>query len=543
MQTQTSRRRLHPETERPIMHDYLLSSEWVRFAFVLGVAVSMVMYEKRHITTGSIVVPGYIAVFVVYPPVIIATFVNALITYWLINKVLRRFFLLYGRTKFTLLALTSTVIQTAMLRLTPSGTWLWESDIPLFIGVGYVVPALIAHDMERQGISKTIKSVLLAGMLVAIPIGAAILFGFAGVNELTPLNGFGQTLIESRWVPVAVLLSIAASWSVAHNYNLRSGGFVGAAFVGMFMADLWQVAAALAIAGASYLIVTKLLMTRMILFGRRKFSAMLLVSAVLGWVLLWIGDTYLNAQATSHFSLGSLALTPLLLPGLLANDAQRTSPLRVLSGLSLATAFVLATTWNIQALANGATLNRPAMIITVLTAAVLAGPQLMSLIRFTVLKLTSTIGRSSHPIPARSAKQLALTATSDRSATGTPTTSSWNTWSIEHPDEAAHAQAWLESQLIIGSAQGRLAANTAHMPPTDVLRTSSDHLELLVLETALDRTRGLPRTRRLSPRERPDQRGRKRLPIEEISVTPSGTREAPPVPLGVTDPLPDLSPI
>ncbi len=71
------------------MHDYLLSSEWVRFAFVFGVAVSMLLYERRHLTTGSIVVPGYIAVFIIHPPVLIATFANALITYWLVNHVLR----------------------------------------------------------------------------------------------------------------------------------------------------------------------------------------------------------------------------------------------------------------------------------------------------------------------------------------------------------------------------------------------------------------------------------------------------------------------
>ena len=143
------------------MHDYLLSTEMVRFAFVLGVAVSMLMYERRHLTTGSIVVPGYIASFIVFPLIILATFFNALVSYLIVNKLLRRWFLLYGRTKFTVLALTSILIQTAMLKLTPSGPWLWESDLKLFVGVGYVVPALIAHDMGRQGIAKTTKSALI----------------------------------------------------------------------------------------------------------------------------------------------------------------------------------------------------------------------------------------------------------------------------------------------------------------------------------------------------------------------------------------------
>ena len=63
-----------------VVHDYLFSSEIVRFAFVFGICVSMMLYERLHLTTGSIVVPGYIAVFLVYPMVVVATFVNALLS-------------------------------------------------------------------------------------------------------------------------------------------------------------------------------------------------------------------------------------------------------------------------------------------------------------------------------------------------------------------------------------------------------------------------------------------------------------------------------
>ena len=171
------------------MHDYLFSSEMVRFAFVFGICVSMMLYERLHLTTGSIVVPGYIAVFLVYPMVVVATFVNALLSYWIMNHFLRKHFMLYGRTKFTIMALISIAIQTAMLKLSPSGPWLWENNIPLFVGAGYVVPALIAHDMGRQGIAKTMKSIALAAILVATPIIVALLAHVPGVNDLSPLEG------------------------------------------------------------------------------------------------------------------------------------------------------------------------------------------------------------------------------------------------------------------------------------------------------------------------------------------------------------------
>jgi poly-gamma-glutamate biosynthesis protein PgsC/CapC len=349
------------------VHDYLFSSEIVRFAFVFGICVSMMLYERLHLTTGSIVVPGYIAVFLVYPMVVIATFVNALLSYAIMNHFLRKHFMLYGRTKFTLMALISISIQTLMLKLSPSGPWLWESNIPLFVGAGYVVPALIAHDMGRQGIKRTTKAVLLAGVIVALPIALGLLLQLKGVNDLAPLAGFGTMSIDSRWIPLAVLLSAASSWGVAHNYNLKAGGFVGAAYVGMFMGDPYQVAVAFTIALITYVLVKYVLMNVLILFGRRKFSAMLLTSSMLSWTLLWIGPSFLSSRVTNHLDLASMALTPLFVPGLLANDMDRTSPVRVVAGAGLAAAFVVPTTWWVQSVVEGQTLELPWILLAIAT--------------------------------------------------------------------------------------------------------------------------------------------------------------------------------
>jgi poly-gamma-glutamate biosynthesis protein PgsC/CapC len=349
------------------VHDYLFSSEIVRFAFVFGICVSMMLYERLHLTTGSIVVPGYIAVFLVYPMVVVATFVNALLSYALMNHVLRKRFMLYGRTKFTLMALISISIQTVMLKLSPSGPWLWESNIPLFVGAGYVVPALIAHDMGRQGIKRTTKAVLLAGFIVSLPIAVALALQLDGVNDLAPLAGFGTMSIADHWIPLAVLLSAAASWGVAHNYDLKAGGFVGAAYVGMFMGDPYQVAVAFAIALVTFVLVRYVLMNVLILFGRRKFSAMLLTSSMISWTLLWVGPSFFSARITNHLDLASMALTPLFVPGLLANDMDRTSPLRVVLGAGLAASFVVPTTWWIQSLFDGQTLELHWMLLAAAT--------------------------------------------------------------------------------------------------------------------------------------------------------------------------------
>ena len=425
------------------MHDYLLSTEVVRFAFMLGVAVSMLLYERRHLTTGSIVVPGYIATFILYPMIVAATFVNALASYVLVNKVLRRWFLLYGRTKFTVLALISILIQTAMLKLTPSGAWLWESDFKLFVGVGYVVPALIAHDMGRQGVTRTIKSVMYAATLVAIPIALALAFDVPGVNDLAPLEGFGDMAIDTAWLPFSVLLSAAAAWGVATNYGMRCGGFVGAAFIGMFMGDPWQVLVAGAIAAATYLIVTRLLMNHMILFGRRKFSSMLLVASSLSWLLLWSGREFFGPEVQRHLDLGSLALAPLFLPGLIANDAQRTSPRKVVLGFAMASTFVLTWTWWAQSLFEGLALALAWKVVAVGALGAIFWRQVIPVRRTETTDAFETEGAA---VPVRFAPP---------SAGGVATAfgmGGYRRWAAAHPAAALAAERWLTAMVGDGTA-------------------------------------------------------------------------------------------
>jgi poly-gamma-glutamate biosynthesis protein PgsC/CapC len=419
------------------MHDYLFTTEVVRFAFMFGVAVSMLLYERRHLTTGSIVVPGYIATFIAMPTTLIATFANAFISYFLVNKLLRRWFLLYGRTKFTVLASISILIQTLMLKFSPHGSWFWESDIKLFVGVGYVVPALIAHDMGRQGMKKTLKSVVVAGLIVAAPIALALAVDLPGINDLAPLRGGSDVAIDVGWIPIAVLLSAASAWGVARFWGLRSGGFMGAAFVAILLGDPWQVLVMALLAVMTYVLVTRFLMNSMILFGRRKFSAMLLVSASMSWLLLWMGSEIFGLGVQRHMDVGSLALTPLIVPGLLANDAQRTSPAHVLGGLSLATTFVLSMTWWIESLVERRPLDLGWKLVATTSAIAIFG---RTVIEELYAKLReSNAGR-------RVAYGLAP-------AHGEPSPwygfafASYHRWAALHHEAATAAEQWLASML------------------------------------------------------------------------------------------------
>jgi len=359
------------------MHDYLFSADPVRLAFILGIIASMLYYERRHITTGSIVVPGYVALFVMQPSVLVATFANALLCYWLINRVLSRRVLLYGRSKFTVLAITSMALQAVMLKLSPSGSWLWEADIPLLVGIGYVIPALIAHDMARQGIRKTIAAVLTTGMLVVVPVVLALLF-VSNVQADSLLVSFESVLLPPDWIPFAVVLSATASWGLLSNYGLRQGGFVGGAFVGLLWANPGQVLYVMVIAVITWAIVTRVLMPHIILFGRRKFAAMLMIAAVLSWIGMWVGTRYLGLNPGAYVTITAIPLTPLFVPGLLANDMERASPPRVLVGSTLGALFVIPTTMLVMELSGARNVGDAGTLAlaSAVTTAIIFGPQL-----------------------------------------------------------------------------------------------------------------------------------------------------------------------
>ncbi|MFN8221750.1 MAG: poly-gamma-glutamate biosynthesis protein PgsC [Gaiellales bacterium] len=378
------------------MHDYLFHTDVVRLAFLAGVVASIFLYEKSHLTTGSIVVPGYIALFLAQPFVIAVTFANALLSWWIVNRLLPRWFLLYGRTKFTVLALISISMQTVLLKVSPSTRYLWESDIALLVGVGYVVPALIAHDMARQGVRKTIRAVLLAGVVVAAPIGLMLLA--VGNPALRPAH-IGPMAIEPGWVPVAVFLSAAVSWGLLKNRHLRAGGFIGAGYTAMLSANFLHLAFILGVGFVSYLVVTRVLMRRMILFGRRKFAAMLLVSGVVGWTMIAVGGGALGVDLTAYTTLAPIALTPLFLPGLVANDMHRGGPRGVLYGLALGGAWVLATTRVAQGVVGPRPVDLFPLGVALFTGTYIFWDDLVSLARH----LGPKLGRLVVPVPVRTA--------------------------------------------------------------------------------------------------------------------------------------------
>lgn len=130
---------------------------------LLGVVISIIFYELTQVSPGGIIVPGILALYINQPQRIIFTIVVALLAY-LIIKLLSRHFIIFGRRRFVILIITSVLLSlviSAILHLTSL------SIIKLTI-IGYTIPGLIANDFYKQGIKKTLPSLIIVTGLIAL---------------------------------------------------------------------------------------------------------------------------------------------------------------------------------------------------------------------------------------------------------------------------------------------------------------------------------------------------------------------------------------
>ena len=352
------------------MHGYLFDTEYVRFAFILGVILSILVYDRWHITTGSLVVPGYVAVFILQPTIIAMTFVNAILTYLIVYRVLTRYTLIYGRSKFFALVPFSVGLQILFLETSGEGPFLGNRE-PFLVGIGYVIPALIAHDVGRQGVRNTVVAVMGVGAAAAAPLLA--LSAFAPDIRLSGVSPIDASLaFDITWLPYAIVFSALASSALLQTYGFKAGGFISAAYLSLIAGSAAQIAFVVALTLLTYVIVTHWLMKRLILFGRRKFATMLVVGSVLSWLSLLVGE---RVMGIDDLPFSALPLAGIVLAGLLANDIERVGLIRVVQGTTLAVLFTLHATLLLQELTGDrrADVIEPVALLALVTGVLIFG--------------------------------------------------------------------------------------------------------------------------------------------------------------------------
>ncbi len=272
------------------MYDYSISNELARLTIILGIVVSTIIYKRTGLTLGGVIVCGYLALFVSQPLHIIVTLAIAYITYQIVYKVLQKRFMLNGRKLFEIEILVGLVFQVLWIVIIRFlGTV--NLELSILYGIGFVLPGVIAHDMGRQGARNTIGSILLGVSIVAL-----IIFPLSAIEELLP-NLFIRTsspLLRAQpyiytypiqLLPIGIIISVFFDLLAYSKFQMRSGGFVTAAYLALFVARPFDLIFVI-VASILTFIFVQLLTARFVLaFGRTKLGMMIFSGVVISWLL------------------------------------------------------------------------------------------------------------------------------------------------------------------------------------------------------------------------------------------------------------------
>lgn len=131
---------------------------------ILGLIISIIYYEITEISPGGIIVPGYIALYLNQLDRIISTILLSIITFAIVN-LLSKYIIIYGKRRFGITIIISLILSQLIQK------FISFSSLPLIFAttsIGFVIPGLIAQDINKQGILKTLSSMFFVAIMVKL---------------------------------------------------------------------------------------------------------------------------------------------------------------------------------------------------------------------------------------------------------------------------------------------------------------------------------------------------------------------------------------
>ena len=140
-------------------------------SIAVGLIVSLLFTEVFGLSTGGMIVPGYLALYLNQPVAILGTLAAAAVTYAAV-RALSRFAIIYGRRRIVMMVLFGFLVG-SLLRcaLVPAAHQLVVASPENLNGccvVGFIIPGLIALWMDRQGCIQTLAPLLTSSVMVRL---------------------------------------------------------------------------------------------------------------------------------------------------------------------------------------------------------------------------------------------------------------------------------------------------------------------------------------------------------------------------------------
>ena len=144
----------------------------------IGMVLSLFLTETLGVTAGGIIVPGYIAMNLESPDRLIITFGISILTF-LIIKLLSKFIMVYGKRRLVLALLIGFLLGYLSRSENMITAGLGTTD---FIVIGNIIPGLIAKWMDRQGVLRTISTVLITAGITKLCIMTISMLQILSIN-------------------------------------------------------------------------------------------------------------------------------------------------------------------------------------------------------------------------------------------------------------------------------------------------------------------------------------------------------------------------
>jgi poly-gamma-glutamate biosynthesis protein PgsC/CapC len=127
----------------------------------IGLLLAVFYVEIMDIYPGGIIVPAYVALYLDQPLRILATVTIALLSL-LTYKFLSRFLILFGRRRFVMLLLLGALWGQLWFLIVPN---VFSGEMELRM-IGWVIPGLLANNLEKQRFFATLASLFTVSVLV-----------------------------------------------------------------------------------------------------------------------------------------------------------------------------------------------------------------------------------------------------------------------------------------------------------------------------------------------------------------------------------------
>lgn len=126
----------------------------------LGLVLALIYTELTGFSPGGLIVPGYFAIYLNQPLRPLTTLLVAFLTLAL-YRLASNYLILFGRRRFVFMILAGVLLAQAWTLILPQ---LFSEPLSLRV-IGWVVPGLLASNLERQNILPTLASLILVSVL------------------------------------------------------------------------------------------------------------------------------------------------------------------------------------------------------------------------------------------------------------------------------------------------------------------------------------------------------------------------------------------